>query len=202
MRLRRRPAARKPPDPTGDTGMPAEPLPTADGHERKIKNLEGPISMPDEPTAPTGRASTGGRLPFGADRMPNRAVAEEILAWGPDEDPVVNRRAGRSDFVLRALTALAVAGSIVFIAMGLADHRQQHANETTGDHRITPQEVATQIGPNLLPLCLADWPYQRRMACPQLIPNTSESAERNCLPTPFTHASRICGTERRTQTPP
>lgn len=150
-----------------------------------MKNLEGPIDeggLPAELTAPTGRASTGRGSPFRAHTMPNQAEAEEILVWGPDEDPVVNRREGRSDFVPRALTALAAGASVVLVAMGLVDYGPRHASETAGGQPTTPAHVvATQFGPNLLPSCLADWPDQRHLACPPLVPKGSGGAEGNCL---------------------
>lgn len=160
-----------------------------------MKNPEGPINergLPADLTAFTGRARRGRASRFGADAKAGQAEVEEILAWGPDEDQVVSHRAGRADFVLRALTALAAAASVVFVAIGLGDDRPQRANETIVGRPITPvPEAGTQIGPSLPPSCLVDWPDQRHLPCPQQVPNPSGSAEDNCLHPPFTHPSRV-----------
>jgi hypothetical protein len=88
--------------------------------------------------------------------MPNNEEIEEVLAWGPDEDPAVDHRVRSSDIVPRVLTGLAVFGAVVVVAIGLTNRTPQQASEAGLGQ--PPPSVAQQMGAqpdgDVLPPCL------------------------------------------------
>jgi hypothetical protein len=100
----------------------------------------------------------------GRDAMPSNDEIEEVLAWGPDGDPVVDRKAEASDLVPRFLTGLAAAAAAVVVAIGLADRTAQQASETVRGQPppFAAQQLGTQPGSNPIPPCPAG---QRHTPC-------------------------------------
>jgi hypothetical protein len=96
--------------------------------------------------------------------MPNNDEIEEVLAWGPNEDPAVDRRARFADIVPRVFTGLAAVGAAVVVAVGLADRSAQQASDTVVGQR--PLSAAQQMGAEartgFLPPCL---PGHRHTPC-------------------------------------
>jgi hypothetical protein len=112
---------------------------------------------------------------------------EEVLAWRPGDDRVVDRKAWSSDLVLRLATGVAAAGAVAFVALGAANHAPSHTGDTVGVRpTAVRQETRGLVGPNLLPSCLVDWPNQQHVPCPLSLPKASES-ELDCY-----HPNRVC----------
>ena len=121
--------------------------------------------------------------------MPNDNDIEDVLAWGPGEDPPSTIRGWAWDLTLRIVTGLAVASVVVFVAIGGADHPPSTANDTPGGDPTAGVGQPTKglIGPELQPSCLEVWPDHRHVPCPWPPPKTVRSVEPGCL-----YPHRIC----------
>jgi hypothetical protein len=142
---------------TGDThGLPAD-RPGASGLGAKV--------APAPPVQHTG---------------PREVEFEEVLAWGSGDGRVVDRRAWKSDFVLRLATGVAAAGAVVFVALGAANQTSSPAGDTAGvRHAGVGPETQGLMGRTLLPSCLVAWPDQRHLSCPLSLPKAL-SSELDC----------------------
>jgi hypothetical protein len=96
--------------------------------------------------------------------VPNNEEIEEVLAWGPDEDPVIDHKRAVADLVRRVLTGLAAAGAAVVVAIGLADRTAQQASEAVPGKPppSAAQQMGTQPRSGFIPPCL---PGHRQMPC-------------------------------------
>jgi hypothetical protein len=117
---------------------------------------------------------------------PREVESEEVLARGPGDDRVVDRKGWRSDLALRLATGVVAAGAVAFVALG-AGNAPFPAGDTAGARPTTVrQETRGLVGPNLLPSCLVDWPNQQHVPCPLSLPKVSES-ELDCY-----YPNRVC----------
>jgi hypothetical protein len=144
---------------------------------------------------PTDRPGTSGRGakagPATVDQRtgPYEVDFEEVLAWGPDGERVVERRTRRSDLALRLATGLAAAAAVAVVALGASKHTPSPASDTD---RVRPatteQETPELTDPSRPPSCMVDWPNQQHVPCPLSLPKAPESEpacyrpNRVCLP--------------------
>jgi hypothetical protein len=118
---------------------------------------------------------------------PREVEFEEVLAWGPGDDRVADRKAWRSDLALRLAAGVAAAGVVAFVALGAGNHAPFPAGDTVGVRpTAVRQETDGLVGPNLLPSCLVDWPNQQHVPCPLSLPKFPES-ELDCY-----YSNRVC----------
>jgi hypothetical protein len=117
--------------------------------------------------------------------MPNDNDIDNVLAWGPREDPAVHHRGRAWDLTLRIVTGLAVASVVVFVAIGGANHPPSPANDSPGADPTAGQSTRSLIGPVPQPSCLEVWPDHRHLPCPwPLAKGGAKCRTRVPLPTP------------------
>jgi hypothetical protein len=150
-------------------------------------NKGGTHGRPADRTGASGRGAEANPAHEVQHTGPREAEFEDVLAWGPGDDRVVDHKAWRSDLALRLATGVAAAGALALVAMGAANHGSPPASDSTGvRHPAVTQETRGLMGPNLLPSCLVEWPDHRHASCPPPQPKASRS-EPDCY-----YPNRVC----------
>jgi hypothetical protein len=136
----------------------------------------GSYGSPASRSGASGRGAKAGAAPEVQWTRPREVEFEEVLAWGPDDDSVSDRKTWRSDLALRLATGVGAVVAVATVALGAADHSPWPASDAGGARpAATEEETRGLLGPNRQPSCLVNWPNKQHVPCPLSLPKVAES---------------------------